>query len=39
MVDEAQGDRGAQGRPPASNPIALVVKWLGSLRHSKGLIN
>jgi hypothetical protein len=28
---------GAQGRSPASNPVASVVKWLDPLRHSKGL--
>jgi hypothetical protein len=35
-MDGVQGYRGAQGRPPALNPAASVVKWLGPLRHSKG---
>jgi hypothetical protein len=36
-VDDAQGYRGVQGRPPASKPVASVVKWLGPLRRNKGL--
>jgi hypothetical protein len=39
MVDGEQGYRGVEGRPPASNPIASVVKWLGPLRRSKGLVS
>jgi hypothetical protein len=33
-VDGAQGYRGLQERPPASNPTMLVVKRLGPLRQS-----
>jgi hypothetical protein len=35
-VNGAQGCRGAQGQPPASNPVASVDKRLGPLRCSKG---
>jgi hypothetical protein len=36
MADGAQGYRAVQGQPPALNPVASVIKWLGPLRHSKG---
>jgi hypothetical protein len=39
MADEAHGCRGAQGRLPALNPTMVVVKKLGPLRRSKGLVN
>jgi hypothetical protein len=35
-ADDAQGYRGAQGQPPALNPMTSVVKRLGPLRRSKG---
>jgi hypothetical protein len=38
-VDGAKGYRGAQGRSLASNPMASMVKQLGPLRCSKGLVN
>jgi hypothetical protein len=36
MADGVHGYKGVQVRPPASNPTALLVKWLGPLRRSMG---
>jgi hypothetical protein len=38
-VDRAKGYRGVQGKLLALNLVASMVKWLGPLRHNKGLVN
>jgi hypothetical protein len=38
-ADRAKGYRGVQGQLLALNLVASMVKWLGPLRHNKGLVN